>query len=176
MRRSVVCALLAAGAACEPAVRRPSASQTPGTPADSTAVHVSPAPPPLTPPPPAATRVATIAGFLAPESVLHDTAQDIYFVSNINGSPTAKDDNGFISRVRPDGAVENLKFIEGGHNGVTLHAPKGLALLGDSSRAATTVSRFTPRRGWRCWGIRSGWPTSTSCARSTPEPGPLATV
>src|SRR5439155_787131 len=83
--------LLDAGAACEPAVRRPSASQTPGTPADSTAVHVSPAPPPLTPPPPAATRVATIAGFLAPESVLHDTAQDIYFVSNINGSPTAKD-------------------------------------------------------------------------------------
>src|SRR5256886_13499427 len=37
-----------------------------------------------------------------------------------------------ISRVRPDGAVENLKFIEGGHNGVTLHAPKGLALLGDT--------------------------------------------
>jgi len=31
---------------------------------------------------------------------------------NINGSQTAKDNNGFISRVRPDGAVENLKFIE----------------------------------------------------------------
>ena len=149
MRRSVVCALLAAGAACEPAVRRPSASQTPGTPADSTAVHVSPAPPPLTPPPPAATRVATIAGFLAPESVLHDTAQDIYFVSNINGSPTAKDDNGFISRVRPDGAVENLKFIEGGHNGVTLHAPKGLALLGDTLWVADidVVRAFDARTG-----------------------------
>ncbi|MGH7700779.1 MAG: SMP-30/gluconolactonase/LRE family protein [Gemmatimonadales bacterium] len=34
--------------------------------------------------------------------------------------------------MRPDGAVENLKFIEGGRNGVTLHAPKGLALLGDT--------------------------------------------
>jgi len=64
--------------------------------------------------------------------VLHDPAQDIYFVSNINGSPTAKDNNGFISRVRPDGAVENLKFIEGGHGGVTLDAPKGLAIRGDT--------------------------------------------
>jgi len=74
-----------------------------------------------------------VAGFLTPESVLYDSAQDIYFVSNINGSPTAKDNNGFIiSRVRPDGAVENLKFIEGGHNGVTLHAPKGMALRGDT--------------------------------------------
>ncbi|PYP81996.1 MAG: hypothetical protein DMD25_00425, partial [Gemmatimonadetes bacterium] len=54
------------------------------------------------------------------------------FVSNINGSPTAKDNNGFISRVRPDGAVENLKFIEGGHGGVTLNAPKGLAIRGDT--------------------------------------------
>ncbi|HMC18408.1 MAG TPA: hypothetical protein VKH16_04250, partial [Gemmatimonadales bacterium] len=33
---------------------------------------------------------------------------------------------------RPDGAVENLKFIEGGRSGVTLNAPKGLALEGDT--------------------------------------------
>ena len=132
MRPSVVCGLLAVGAACEPMARRHSASQSPGTPADSTVLQVSPAPPPPTPPPPAATKVASIAGFLTPESVLHDTTQDIYFVSNINGSPTAKDNNGFISRVRPDGAVENLKFIEGGKNGVTLHGPKGLALWGDT--------------------------------------------
>src|SRR5207245_5102243 len=79
-----------------------------------------------------ATKVATVQGFLAPESVLHDSTQDIYFVSNINGSPTAKDNNGFISRVRPDGAVENLEFIEGGRSGVTLNAPKGLALEGDT--------------------------------------------
>jgi len=84
------------------------------------------------PAPPGATKVATVTGFLTPESVLYDSAQDIYFVSNINGSPTAKDGNGFISRLRPDGAVENLKFIEGGHNGATLNAPKGLALAGDT--------------------------------------------
>src|SRR5207245_6010472 len=62
----------------------------------------------------------------------YDTAQDVYFVSNVNGGPLAKDNNGFISRVRPDGAIENLKFVEGAHNGVTLNAPKGLALRGDT--------------------------------------------
>ena len=149
MRPSVVCGLLAVGAACEPMARRHSASQSPGTPADSTVLQVSPAPPPPTPPPPAATKVASIAGFLTPESVLHDTTQDIYFVSNINGSPTAKDNNGFISRVRPDGAVENLKFIEGGKNGVTLHGPKGLALWGDTLWVADidAVRGFNARTG-----------------------------
>jgi sugar lactone lactonase YvrE len=82
--------------------------------------------------PSGATQVVAVAGFSTPESVLHDSTQDIYFVSNINGSPTAKDNNGFISRVRPDGAVENLKFIAGGRAGVTLNAPKGLAVLGDT--------------------------------------------
>jgi sugar lactone lactonase YvrE len=73
-----------------------------------------------------------VSGFLGPESVRYDSAQDVYFVSNINGEPLAKDNNGFISRVRPDGAVEVLKFIEGGRGGVTLNAPKGLALRGDT--------------------------------------------
>src|SRR2546428_4593968 len=108
----------------------------PAPPADSTAaVPAAPAAPatPATPPPaPSATKVVTVEGFLTPESVLHDSVQDIYFVSNINGSPTAKDNNGFISRVKPDGAVENLKFIEGGRSGITLNAPKGLALAGDT--------------------------------------------
>src|SRR5256886_12948793 len=51
--------------------------------------------------------------------------------------------------VRPDGAVENLKFIEGGHNGVTLHAPKGLALLGDTLWVADidVVRAFDARTG-----------------------------
>jgi len=126
MRTTILCTALAVcGAACKPVDKAPPASQSPLPPASA-------APLPATPPPPAATKVAVVAGFLTPESVLYDSAQDIYFVSNINGSPTAKDNNGFISRVRPDGAVENLKFIEGGHNGVTLNAPKGMALRGDT--------------------------------------------
>ena len=125
----------------------------PVPPADSTAaVRAAPATPATTPPPPpapAATKVVTVEGFLTPESVLHDTGQDIYFVSNINGSPTAKDNNGFISRVKPDGAVENLKFIEGGRSGITLNAPKGLALAGDTLWVADidAVRAFNAKTG-----------------------------
>ena len=135
MRTTSFCVSLAVlGAACQRVDRPPPASET--SVAADTAARAAPAATPVaapTPPAsPAATKVAVVEGFLTPESVLHDPVQDIYFVSNINGGPTTKDNNGFISRVRPDGAVENLKFIEGGHNGVTLNAPKGLALRGDT--------------------------------------------
>lgn len=97
----------------------------------------------------AASKLLSVEGFLTPESVLHDTLQDVYFVSNIHGLAAAKDNNGFISRVKPDGAVENLKFIEGGRNGVTLHAPKGLALQGDTLWVADIdhVRAFNARTG-----------------------------
>jgi sugar lactone lactonase YvrE len=131
MRLTRATALFAtlAAVACVPVDKKPDASNTTDTASESTAAA------PVTPPPvasPGATKVLTIAGFSTPESVLHDSAQDIYFVSNIGGSPTAKDNNGFISRVRPDGAIENLKFIEGGRAGVVLNAPKGMAVLGDT--------------------------------------------
>lgn len=136
MRPIPLCLALALGAACQPIEKRtPLDSAVSARPPVDTTTPSPAAPPPPPAPLPAAvsaTKILTVAGFLTPESVLHDPGQDIYFVSNINGSPTAKDDNGFISRVRPDGAVENLKFIEGGKNGVTLHAPKGLALTGDT--------------------------------------------
>lgn len=78
--------------------------------------------------------VITVAdvGFQTPESVLHDPQADVYLVSNINGSPLAKDDNGFISQVSPDGSVLALRWIDGATTEVTLHAPKGMALNGDT--------------------------------------------
>ncbi|HET9602911.1 MAG TPA: hypothetical protein VFO96_01375 [Gemmatimonadales bacterium] len=78
------------------------------------------------------TLVDTIRGLSAPESVIHDVDQDLYFVTNINGGPGAKDGNGFISRVKPDGTVDSLHFVMGGRNGVTLNAPKGTAITGDT--------------------------------------------
>lgn len=77
-------------------------------------------------------RVTSIAGFSTPESVLWSAKEDVWFVSNINGSPLAKDGNGFISRVSRDGVIDSLHFIEGGKNGVTLNGPKGLAQVGDT--------------------------------------------
>lgn len=67
-------------------------------------------------------------GFATPESVLHDRAADVYLVSNINGSPAEADGNGFISRLSPDGEVLELKWIDGEAEGVTLSAPKGMAI------------------------------------------------
>ncbi len=153
MRATVLCMTFAVAAACQPVDRKRQASNVADTTAllDTTRV-VQPTPPPPPPPPaPGATRMLTVAGFSTPESVLHDSAQDIYFVSNINGSPTAKDNNGFISRVRPDGAIENLKFIEGGRAGVTLNAPKGLAALGDTLWV-TDIDRI------RAFNARTGTP------------------
>lgn len=67
-----------------------------------------------------------------PESVLFDEQADVYLVSNINGAPTVKDNNGFIARVKPDGHVDSLHFIQGGRGGVTLNAPKGTGIRGDT--------------------------------------------
>lgn len=71
-------------------------------------------------------------GLATPESVLHDPVADVYLVSNINGAPLDRDDNGFISRVAPDGSVEDLRWIDGEDEATRLHAPKGLAIRGDT--------------------------------------------
>ena len=101
--------------------------------------------------PAAYVRAATIkGGFKTPESVKYDADLDIYFVSNINGNPSQKDGNGFISRVRTDnGTVEELRFIEGGKNRVVLNGPKGLAIVGDTLIVADidAVRMFNKRTG-----------------------------
>jgi sugar lactone lactonase YvrE len=79
------------------------------------------------PPPPTYKDV----GLKTPESVLYEATSDVYLVSNINGAPPEKDNNGFISILAPDGSVKALKFIAGGENGVTLDAPKGMGISGD---------------------------------------------
>lgn len=78
------------------------------------------------------TAMTVADSFRTPESVLYDAAADVYFVSNINGTPSAKDGNGFISKVGPDGHVIALQFIQGGRDSVTLNAPKGMGLHGDT--------------------------------------------
>ena len=101
------------------------------------------APPPTPLPPPVATPapapapkpvtsiVVKDAGLQTPECVLWDADQDVYFVANINGDPTAADKNGFISKVGPDGKIIDLKWAESGKKGAELNAPKGLAIAGN---------------------------------------------
>jgi glucose/arabinose dehydrogenase len=77
-------------------------------------------PPPMTssaaaePPRAVLAKAFAVANLGAPESVLHDEEQDVYFVAS----------KGFVSRVTPEGKVAELKFIEG------LRAPKGMAIRG----------------------------------------------
>jgi outer membrane protein assembly factor BamB len=56
------------------------------------------------------------------ESVLYDDAQDVLYVSNINGVPDSKDGNGFISKVSMDGKIIEANWAKG------MDAPKGLGL------------------------------------------------
>ncbi len=77
-------------------------------------------------------KVGQTPNLQGPESARYDRDLDVWFVSNINGTPLQKDNNGYISRLRPDGAPYSIKFIEGGKKGVTLNAPKGLAISGDT--------------------------------------------
>ncbi|MEY2933070.1 MAG: hypothetical protein RL033_3819 [Pseudomonadota bacterium] len=67
-------------------------------------------------------------GLATPESVQYEPVSDVYLVSNINGDPLAKDDNGFISKISPDGKVLELKWIDGASADVELNAPKGFGV------------------------------------------------
>jgi sugar lactone lactonase YvrE len=102
-------------------------------------------------PRPGAEPVRTIAnvGFDEPENLVYDSASDVYLVSNIVGEPATRDNNGFISRVSPDGQVIALKWIAGGVNGAVLDAPKGLAIRGDTLVVADVgaVHLFDRRTG-----------------------------
>ena len=68
----------------------------------------------------------------APESAVHDREADVYFVSNVNGSATEMDNNGYISRISPEGEVLDAQWIGGEEATVALHAPKGMAIEGDT--------------------------------------------
>lgn len=97
----------------------------------------------------ATTPGTTVEGFSRPESVLHDSEEDVYLVSNINGDGLAADGNGFISRVSPEGEILALRWIDGAADGVTLHAPRGMGLRGDTLLVADldAVRLFHRRTG-----------------------------
>jgi DNA-binding beta-propeller fold protein YncE len=60
--------------------------------------------------------------FLKPESALYDSSKKTVYISNINGEYLAKDGNGFISKMKTNGEIEKLKWIEG------LDNPQGMGL------------------------------------------------
>lgn len=69
----------------------------------------------------AAQTIVQDVGLDRSESIRYDAWFDRYIVANV----TAGDAPGFISTINPDGSVDQLKWIEGGVNGVTLDNPRG---------------------------------------------------
>lgn len=77
-------------------------------------------------------KIAEIDSLSSPEALSFDAAQNVYFISNVNGTPGVKDGNGFISRVTADGVMDSLHFIQGGRDSVTLDSPMGSRVQGDT--------------------------------------------
>jgi sugar lactone lactonase YvrE len=72
----------------------------------------------------------TVTELQSPYSFVHDPLEKGYFISSVNGGAETTDNNGFITKLDPNGKLLNLKFIQGGKGDVTLHAPKGMAVVG----------------------------------------------
>ncbi len=85
----------------------------------------------------------TEAVFKNPESALNDGQRGVIYVSNVNGDANAKDGNGFISRLSPDGRVLELQWVTG------LDGPKWLGRVGNKLYAADidTLVEIDIRRG-----------------------------
>lgn len=148
--------LLACGAQTpEPQAPTPAAteqSEPMPPPAPVTAAPQAEAPAPAATPAAAVQAQPTaikVEGFSTPESVLYDADADLYLVSNINGTPVAKDDNGFISKLTPDGKIAELKWIDGAKDNVTLNAPKGMTISAGVLYVADidTLRKFDAKTG-----------------------------
>lgn len=78
--------------------------------------------------PPDKSIIVEDVGFVLPECAIHYEARDLYLVSNMHEGPMTPDGTGFVSAVRPDGSVLDLKWIDGAKKDVTLRSPKGMAI------------------------------------------------
>jgi DNA-binding beta-propeller fold protein YncE len=90
-----------------------------------------------------------LRGMDGPASFIVDSANGMYYVSNVAGLPRAKDGTATIAKIDSQGKLIDRDFIRSGRNGVTLHAPKGLAISGDDLFVADidVVRRFDKNSG-----------------------------
>jgi hypothetical protein len=69
----------------------------------------------------------TVTDLQTPYSFVSSSSGKEYFISSVNGDLEAADNNGFITKLDASGKIVNFKFIQGGTDGITLNAPKGMA-------------------------------------------------
>lgn len=96
-----------------------------------------------------AQKVGETSGLRVPEAVRYDPDLDVYFISNINGNPSQRDNNGYVVRVHADSLNAVTVLAEGGKRGINLNAPKGLAIQGDTLFVTdiNMLRRFHKRTG-----------------------------
>ena len=76
----------------------------------------------------------TPAEFKTPESVIYAPNENMLFVSNIDGQPDGKDNQGFISKVSPlNGSIVQLNWVTG------LNAPKGMTITNNNTTNNTLL-------------------------------------
>ena len=109
-----------------------------------------------------------ISGLESPQSFLADPATNSYFISNVNGDPTARDNNGFITKLNGNAEIVGFKFITGGRNSTTLHAPKGMALIENILYVADmdTLRAFDKNTGHSITTVAFPAPTSAADSMS----------
>lgn len=71
-------------------------------------------------------------GLQGPRAIVYDAIADVYLVSNVNGGPLDEDENGFVSRISPEGEVLSAQWIPSVGSGDVMNGPKGMAIRGDS--------------------------------------------
>jgi hypothetical protein len=81
---------------------------------------------------PIARQIAWLGDLHQPEGVRSDPEQDVFFISNMVGFGSVKDANGYIVEVKADDLSTGKVFAENGRAGVTLDAPKGMTISGDT--------------------------------------------
>jgi len=72
----------------------------------------------------------SVTGLSDPEAVRYDETQDVYFISNWDGSGGNQDANGFISKVDSEGNMMNLRFLVGTEQ-FPMHAPRGMYIANE---------------------------------------------
>lgn len=85
-----------------------------------------------TPQPLAAERVGETASLRDPSSVRYDEEFDAFYIASMDGDPGAKDGRASIVVVPAETLSVMRVLVDGASPGVTLHAPTGVVIAGDT--------------------------------------------
>lgn len=87
------------------------------------------------------TELWVLDGFDAPESVIKVGDGSGYYVSNVGGDGSTRDNDGAISRLTSDGQMLDRNWVTG-TQAMPLHAPKGMTVATDGSLLVTDIDHL----------------------------------